>query len=485
MSRLGIAGIGAYVPRLYVPASAYRDAWGTGGAAGVERVAVADADEDVLTMATEASQRALDAADGDASDVEHLALATTTPPTDEEEHTVRLASLLGIDPAVPTRQFGGGTRAGAVALAATLDATGPALVAVADSPQGTPESDESAGAGAGAAALVLTEDGVVSVEGVGEYGEPFPGTRFRRRGSADTESIGITQYERDAYTSAVGGAVEALEDDVSATSTAGAAKRADAVALTAPDGALPYRAARTLGVTTEKIAAGTVVSQTGDTGSAGPFLGLASALESGVSSVLLVGYGGGAGATAAFLSAESDVPVDAVLDGDTALSYAEALRRRGTITGEEPEGGGAYVSVPTWRQTIPQRHRLVAGRCVECGALSFPPEGACFDCGSLDGYENAVLPGSGTVEAATAIGQGGAPPEFVEQQQRSGSFPVAVVAFDGPGDDESVSAPAQVVHSPAGTPVIGDRVEAVPRRIYEQEGVVRYGFKVVPTEARR
>ncbi|WP_367996346.1 zinc ribbon domain-containing protein [Haloferax volcanii] len=511
---LGIAGVGAYVPRLYLPASAYREAWDNGGAPGVDRVAVADADEDTLTMATEAGRRALAAAGADAGDIDHLALATTTPPNDEEEIAVRLASLLGVDPSVPTRQFGGSTRAGAVALAATVEATqnvgdgasSPRLVVVTDSPRGAPESDEAAGAGAGAAALVLAEDGPLAVDAVGEFGDPAPGTRFRGFGSAETESIGVTQYERDAYTRAVAGAVEALGIDTTELNP-------DAVALTAPDGKLPYRAAGALGVEPARIAAGTVVSRTGDTGVAGPFLGLAAALDSAgdagadesggrspATSVLLVGYGGGAGATALALSTEatdtnaaasSVVPVEAVLDGDVELSYAEALRRRGTITGGEPAGGGAYVSVPTWKRTIPQRHRLVAGECTECGALSFPPEGACTDCGSLAGYDDVTLPGTGTVEAATAIGQGGAPPEFVEQQQRAGSFPVAVVAFDGPGgeggetDERTVSAPAQVVHSPAGTPAIGDRVEAVPRRIYEQEGVVRYGFKVVPAEARR
>jgi len=503
---LGIAGVGAYVPRFYLPASAYREAWDKGGAPGVDRVAVADADEDTLTMATEAGRRALAAAGVDAGDIDHLALATTTPPNDEEESAVRLASLLGVGPSVPTRQFGGSTRAGAVALAATVGETatvGPRLVVVADGPRGAPESDEAAGAGAGAAALVLAEDGPLVVDAVGEFGDPAPGTRFRGFGSAETESIGVTQYERDAYTRAVVGAVEALGIDTAELDP-------DAVALTAPDGKLPYRAANALDVEPARIAAGTVVSRTGDAGAAGPVLGLASALDSAgdagadesdgrspATSVLLVGYGGGAGATALTLSTEatdtnaaasSVVPVEAALDGDVELSYAEALRRRGTITGGEPAGGGAYVSVPTWKRTIPQRHRLVAGECAECGALSFPPEGACPDCGSLAGYDDVTLPGTGTVEAATAIGQGGAPPEFVEQQQRAGSFPVAVVAFDGPGgetDDRTVSAPAQVVHSPAGTPAISDRVEAVPRRIYEQEGVVRYGFKVVPTEARR
>ncbi|WP_410767621.1 zinc ribbon domain-containing protein [Haloferax sp. DFSO60] len=474
-----IAGIGAYVPRYFLTAETYREAWGKGGAAGVEQVAVPDADEDTLTMAAEAGRRALDATDTDAETITHLAFATTTPPIEAEEIVVRLASLLGVPESATMRQFSGGTRAGVGALASitALDTDGPALVVVADSPQGAPESDEAAGAGAGAVALLLTDDGPVEIDAVGEYGEPYPGTSFRRQGSSATESIGITKYERRSYTSAVGGAVEALETDIS---------NVDAVALTAPDGKLPYRAARTLGVSSAQIMTGTVVSKTGDTGAASPLLGLASAFDDSAKAVLVVGYGSGAGATALQLSATGEVPVSGVFEGDTELSYAEALRRRGTITGKEPEGGGAYVSIPTWRQTIPQRHRLVAGECRACGALSFPPEGACFECHATEGYDEVTLPGTGTVEATTVIGQGGAPPEFVEQQQRSGAFGVAIVAFDGPEDDDrTVSVPAQVVNSPVDVPSMGDTVEAVPRRIYEQEGVIRYGFKVVPVDGRR
>jgi hydroxymethylglutaryl-CoA synthase len=485
---LDLAGAGAYVPRLYLPASTYREAWGTGGPRGIDRTAVPDADEDVVTMAAEAATRALDAAGVAPEGVVHLALATTTPPNDEEELPPRLASLLGANPAT-IRQYGGGTRCGVAAVAATRSATGPALVVVADAPRGSPESDEEAAAGAGAAAVVLTADGSLGVDATGEAAEPAPGTRFRRGGCDETESIGVTQYEREAYRETITAAVEALN---------GGVEDVDAAALTAPNGRLPYRVAGSLGLDDERIAAGTVVAETGDTGAAGPLLGLASVLD-GIEgdgngdpvSILLVGYGGGAGATAVLLAGDP-CPVAAAFDADRELSYPEYLRRRGTITGTEPEGGGAYVSVPSWRRTLPQRHRLVAGRCRACGDLAFPPEGACRGCGALDDYDAIRLPGTGTVEAATAIGQGGAPPEFVEHQQRSGAFGVCVVAFDGPGsgadeDDEgeTVSAPAQVVDSPAGTPAVGDRVVAVPRRLYEQEGVVRYGFKIVPASTRR
>jgi hydroxymethylglutaryl-CoA synthase len=479
-----VTGVGAYVPRLFLPATAYREAWGTGGPRGIDRTVVPDADEDAVTMGVEAATRALDAAAVDGDEIAHLAVATTTPPNDEEELCPRLASLLGSTPET-TRQYGGGTRAGVAAVAATASAdrevAGPALVVVADAPRGTPESDEEAAAGAGAGAVVLDDErddaGSMTVDAVGEASDPTPGTRFRRRGRATTESVGITQYEREAYQDTVADAVEALGTDVTDV---------DAAALTAPNGQLPYRVAGTAGLSTDQIAAGTVVSETGDAGATGPLLGMASALDAGVTSVLVVGYGGGAGATALVLRGEC--PVEATLNGDVELTYPEYLRRRGTITGTEPEGGGAYVSVPSWRRTLPQRHRLVAGRCRACDALAFPSEGACHACGALDGYDPVRLPGTGTVEAATVIGQGGAPPEFVEHQQRAGAFGVCVVAFDAPegsDGDETVSAPAQVVDSPAAAPDVGDRVVTVPRRIYEQEGVVRYGFKVVPASARR
>jgi len=76
------------------------------------------------------------------------------------------------------------------------------------------------------------------------------------------------------------------------------------------------------------------------------------------------------------------------------------------------------------------------------------------------------------------IGAGGAPPEFVEQQSRGGPYTSAVVALDGP-DGGSVSIPAQVVEHDDRVQ-IGDPVEATIRRVYAQEGVIRYGFKMRP-----
>jgi hydroxymethylglutaryl-CoA synthase len=470
MSDVRLAGIGAYAPRLRIDAEAFVDAWGQFHAAGVEQKAVPEADEDALTMAVEATRRALAAADREGDAVAHLAFATTTPPMAEEDLTGRLASILGLPDEVQTTTVTGNTRAGAQALDTALDA-GPwgdrvAVVVASDCPRGAPDSEREHAAGAGAAAFVLDGAGPGAFVDRATHVSPYPGTRFRATGDDETTGLGVTQYDRQAFTTT-------LERAAAGLSTA---LDVDAAAVQSPDGKLPYRAADALGVTGKTIAAAETVSHLGDTGAASTFLGTATAFDTGADRVLLAAFGSGAGATVVVV--DGPVPVDVSLAGDTTLDYADYLRRRGEITREEPEGGGAYVSVPAWRRTIPQRHRLVAGRCPACGALNFPPTGACETCHHrVDTYEHATLPGTGTIEAVTTIAQGGAPPEFVEQQSRSGPFVSAVVALDGPEAGETVSIPIQVLVGEDDAASIGDAVTTTIRRIYAQEGVIRYGFK--------
>jgi len=477
-----IESVGAYAPAARITAEEIADAWGQFEASRIEQTAVPDADEDVLTMAHEAATLALESADREGSEIRGLFLGTTTPPMEEEAVTARLASTLGLGQGAHTRQLTGSTRAGLEALVSAIDAagavdargapndhaSGPVLVVASDAPRGAPDSAIDHAAGAGATALVVGPAGQGEVRGRAEQVRPVPGTRFRPAGSEETTGLGVTTYDRNAFRETVGAAADGLGEDVGAV---------DAVALQSPDGSLPYRVADRLGVGTDAIEAGTTVHDLGDTGAASPLLGLASALTAGHDDVAVVGYGSGGGAIALRIEG-SGVPVATDLDARARLTYPEYLRRRGVVTSGAPDGGGAYVSVPSWTRTIPQRHRLVAGRCRTCGALAFPPSGACSNCGTVAEYESVRLPGTGTVEAATEIGQGGAPPEFVEQQARSGSYVAAVVGLDGPdSSDDTVSTPAQVLTVGDQTVDVGDRVTSTIRQIYTQEGVTRYGVK--------
>ncbi len=464
-----IRAVGAYAPRFYISSETFADVWDRHEAAGIERCAVPDADEDALTMAWEAAQRALTATDHTPDDVAYLGFATSTPPIDEEDLSVRLGSMLGVPSRARQSYRVGSTLVGTQSLCEALDA-GPwgeniGLVVAADAPRGELTDAAGHGAGAGAGALILGDQGPGSIISIGHGSAVAPGERYRSPESTTTEGLGITAYDRRAYRETIVDAVNQLGEDHT---------NVDAAAIQAPDGARPYRLASTLALENETIYHGTTVQDLGNTGAASVPLGLARALAGGGERFLAVGYGAGAGADALLIEAPS-MPLQTSIEPDIELDYPAYLRRRGALTGGEPDGGGAYVSMPSWVRSLPQRQRLEAGRCVACGALALPATGSCTACGEGETYETVRLSGDGTIEAVTTISSGGAPPEFDAYQQRVGAYQTAVVAFDGQNGD-AVSLPVMVTADDSVS--VGDRVTAVMRRIFTQERLPRYGLKV-------
>ena len=118
----GLEAAGIYVPRNRLPTSEQREVWDRVRAPGIETVAIPGADEDALTMAVAAAQRALDAWDGSRRELTTASLATTTPPAAEGALASRLATALGLDDGVATADFAGDLLAGAAALDRALDA---------------------------------------------------------------------------------------------------------------------------------------------------------------------------------------------------------------------------------------------------------------------------------------------------------------------------------------------------------------------------
>ncbi|MFW5903147.1 MAG: hypothetical protein ACOCS7_00255 [Halolamina sp.] len=274
-----IESVGVHVPRYRIQAETIRDARGSFEPAGVETVAVPGADEDALTMGVEAAERALDGAGVDRSSIETLTIGTTTPPLDEGDLTAQTVALLGLEQSVETTAVTQSTRAGtrAVRIAERLR-DGPALAIAADAPRGPPDDALGQGAGAGAVALLLTDDGSAAIETTAATARAYPGTRYRERGRETTRAYGATSYERRAYAESVARTVDALEEPVVA------------LAPTAPDGSMPYRATTELDDDPPVYQA---ASSLGDTGAASPLFGLLEAWNEGETDVAVVGYGGG------------------------------------------------------------------------------------------------------------------------------------------------------------------------------------------------
>lgn len=133
---------------------------------------------------------------------------------------------------------------------------------------------------------------------------------------------------------------------------------------------------------------------------------------------------------------------------------------------------GAYVPWGTWLEDLPARLRLVAQRCTVCARVLYPPRGACAACRSR-AFEPLALPRTARVYALTRIGRGGAPSEFALEQAQVGAYWVAVVEWP----EQNVRVTARLWGFDEEGPAIGAEVRPVVRRLFEQEGKVRYGVK--------
>lgn len=473
----GITAGAVYVPCFRLATDDIEAAWDTLDASGIERKAVANADEDALTMGVQAAQRALDRTAISAMDLEHVTFATTTPPLDEEMLAPRVAAMLGLPEAVSCLSLTQSTAAGGQALRTALNETEPALIVAADAPEGELASTDHR-FGAGAAAFVITDDAAVPVTAVSSHTREYPGIRYRTRGSQDVESLNITSFERSAIRKSVSTAVEALDVDESTV---------HGVALQQPTGSLPYRLARDLPFDSEQVSRGVVADRLGDVGVATVSIGLLAALETATADETTVAawFGSGGGTVAIVCNGDLDTDVTNTIEGGEHIPYAKYLRERGYIVDGGVAGGGAHVSVPTWQRSTPQRYRLVAGRCQDCGQLNFPPEGACSACRNRVDYNPVSLAPQGRVCGYTVISPGAAPPEFTDQQQRDGAFGVAIVELPAADGDGTVTAPFQITDTDPTAVSVGDEVQAVLRRIYQQEGLPRYGTKFTAKPSRR
>lgn len=312
---MNVESVGAYIPRYRITTETIGDALGSYSARGVAEKRVLSGDEDTVTMAVEATRKALADSAHSRDDLTTLAFATTTPPVDEGDVGVQVAEILGLSRDVEISVHTQSTRAGTRALLTALRADGPALAVAADSPQAAPNDGLDHAAGAGAVAFVAAP-GDVSVTEVASYAREYPGTRFRQRGATSSEAYNATGYERKAYTDAVSGAATTLETV------------ADAVALTAPDGSIPSRGARALSADASAYHAARTL---GDLGAASALFSLLAAWNEGEDNVTVLSYGDGAGADALTFAGH--------LDGDweresVDISYTDYLRKRSYLDAE-------------------------------------------------------------------------------------------------------------------------------------------------------
>jgi uncharacterized OB-fold protein len=224
-----------------------------------------------------------------------------------------------------------------------------------------------------------------------------------------------------------------------------------------------------------------VWKRTGTLPSAGAAFAILESLAAAKEDAKLLCAGTGGRAVRLHVTSAPDVasPSRAASAGGVAVDLHHASRLRAALVPEDDSPMGAYVSDQLYDASLASRYRLEAQRCAKCAHVQLPPRSNCLRCGAPGGVL-ASLERAGEVEAATVVARGAAPAEFLHQQAMAGEYAVAIVSLKEEEGGGRARVVAQLTDCEPSAVKIGDRVEAVFRRLYFQLGKARYGMKFRP-----
>lgn len=467
-----IVSTGAYVPVLRLPRDTIAQAWGRGSLGG-ER-AVANHDEDSLTMAVEAAADCLVGIDRASVDAVHF--ASTSAPYREKQTASLLAAALDLRAEIATTDFGNSLRAGTNALLAAFNAVkaGAAesvLVVAADCRLGYPRSDQEQAFGDAAAAVLVgrSADGAALVASYSSCNAMMDVWR------KDTDSYVRTWEDRWVQTVAWSPTVKTAL--TVALERAGIAIGAiDRLVLSGGSPASQSRLVKSSGLPADAWQ-DNFTHSIGDTGAAHALLGLGEALQAVAAGgiVTVVSYGDGADALVlragalpqpvtgqrgieGFLASKRELP-----------SYQRYLAARNLVDIVPGEPFRLFPSATaSWRDE-PSAMRCRASRCRVCGTTAFPIQRVCYTCHSKDEFDEIRL-----------------------SDQRGTVFTYSVDTLAGRGDDPTiVQTVVEMDESKARVyglmtdcdpwqVSVGMPVELAFRRMYEGAGFYNYFWKCRP-----
>ena len=125
--------------------------------------------------------------------------------------------------------------------------------------------------------------------------------------------------------------------------------------------------------------------------------------------------------------------------------------------------------VPKYTREIPQRYRLEAGKCTECGYIAFPPRLVCPDCSSKS-FNSLNLKPEGKILTFTII--------HIAADTFNTEAPFAVAIIE---TDDGARLTTQVVDCKPEEIAIGKKVRLMLRLMQREghAGILQYGYKAV------
>ena len=460
---IGIIGWGCYVPRYRLTGEIFKTAWGGGGK--VER-SVANYDEDAVSMGAEAALQAI--AGHDPLEVDRLYFASVSAPYLEHQNAAIVAAVADLRQDIFTTDFAGSVRSGTAALRAGFEAikadtASRVMVTAADLRMAMPGDPLERELGDGAAALLLGRDDPVAVfKGFYSTSKVFldywrrPGDPFLQSG--DTKFIhdeGITKH-----------LPEVLEDLLEATDLA----RKDIAAVVFHSPVLSLRRAleKALGFQPQQYLAESLQAKLGNTGSPAIFLDLCRALSQAKPGDKLVMLNFGSGADAILLEVTEHIQrfqcslEDQMKKGRPLSSYEKYLSFRKVLP-QEPLN--VWTALPVlWREEKPNL-RLLAKKCVKCGAIQYPPRQVCWQCSGME-MKTQKLKRRGKIFTFTR-----------DYLPPNPDPPTTMVSVDLEGGGRFYG---QMTEAGAEGVKIGMEVELCFRRLHEGGGYNNYFWKLRP-----
>ena len=395
---VGIISYGTYVPHYRIKRETIFQAmgWFNPGIKGVAKgeMAVANFDEDSLTMAVAAGRNAF--SEIDKAKIDALFLASTSFPYKERGNAAIANEALNLSSNTRTVDFSGSLRAGTSALISAFNEAGSqtTLVCGADCWLGKPGGNQEEIYGDGAAAIVVGTDGVIATM-EGHYSLSYDFPDYRR---IDGDKYIRTWEERWIREAGYG---KMIPEAINGFLAKFGLRIQDITKVVYPPLTSKDHAdvAKSLGLTPDKVQA-PLVEEVGNTGCAHPLMMLIGALEEAKpgEKILVASYGSGSDVmlfqvTEKIKRLKNRSKLKSFLEEKEELkSYEKYLSFRGILSKEEGIRGEEIAPTSLslqWRERKAILN-LVGSRCKACGTPQFPQERICInpDCGALDQMED-------------------------------------------------------------------------------------------------
>ena len=374
----GILAFGAYIPERRLQRSVILAAhgWFAGGLGGLAKGerAVANWDEDTITMAVEAARDCLTGIDR--ASVAAVTLASTTLPFADRLNAGVVKEALALSDTIVAGDTTGSQRAGTTGLIQALTGSGTQLVVGAELRKARPASEAEMIQGDGAAALLVGSGDVVA-RFLGAYSETVDFVDHFRATGVPFDYGWESRWVRDeGYAKLLAGAIKTA---LGKFGMAGGA--IDKAAIAVPVKGAPESLAKATGIRPDCVC-DTLGGVLGDAGAAHPLLMLAAALETAKpgDKILVASFGQGADILLfEATDALARLPKRLGVAGHLARrredkNYLRFLFHRGLV--ELERGQRAELDRKQPGTSLYRNRRavlgLIGGRCTRTGTVQFP-----------------------------------------------------------------------------------------------------------------